>query len=76
MSVAACAPNEDWKNDLIKTLPPMLTRRAAAAALSISTKSVDRRVREKALTAVRCGRRTLIARASVIDFLAANSNRS
>ncbi len=43
--------------------PPLLmTVQAAAAALSVSADTIHRRLRDGALTAVRCGGRTLIRR--------------
>lgn len=60
---------EDWSDDLLHSLPLLLTRAQAAHVLGVSTKSIDRRIREKAFTAVRFGRRTLIPRGSLVRFL-------
>ncbi len=48
----------------------MLTIQAAAAEMGISVDTVRRRLREGAFSAVRCGGRTLIHRASLDAYIA------
>ncbi|MEZ0228977.1 MAG: excisionase family DNA-binding protein [Planctomycetota bacterium] len=63
-------PLPGWINDVIQTLPLFLTPAGTAIALSCSRRSIDRRIRSRELLAVRNGRRVLIPRAAVADFLA------
>ena len=59
-----------WIEDLIRALPLLLSPVAAAAALGCSRRTVDRRIRARELMAVRNGRRVLIPRTAVAEFLA------
>lgn len=54
-------------------LPPTLSRRAAAKALAISTKTLDRRVREGAIKPVHLGGRTLFPRSVIEELLGGES---
>jgi excisionase family DNA binding protein len=59
-----------WAQDVLEGLPPLLSRDLAARTAGISKKSIDRRVREGLLQAVRCGGRVLIPRLALMEFLA------
>jgi excisionase family DNA binding protein len=59
-----------WITDTIEALPLFLTPVSAAAALGCSRRTVDRRIRSHELAMVRNGRKVLIPRTAVADFLA------
>lgn len=62
-----------WAQDILEMLPPLVARAAAAKVLDLSQKSLDRRIAEKALVAVRPGRRVLIPRLALVSYLVAQS---
>src|SRR5437016_1239261 len=62
-------PLPPWAEDVCSSLPPLLTRQEAAAALKCSCKSIDRRIRSLELHAVKNGSRVLIPRLAIVELL-------
>ena len=60
-----------WAADLAASLRPLLTRDETAITLRCSRKTVDRRIREGLLKALRNGGRVVIPRAAVLAILGA-----
>jgi excisionase family DNA binding protein len=58
-----------WTEDLLAALPPLLTRDLSAKTLGVSKKTIDRRIRVGLLTMVRCGRRVLVPRVALVNYL-------
>lgn len=59
----------EWALDLLEVLPPILSRDEAASVGRISTKTLDRRIRERRLEAIHADGRVLIPRLALVEFL-------
>ena len=57
-----------------KLEPLLMSRAAAARALSITTRSVDHLIKSERLPSVRIGARTMIPTAGLIEFAAKGTN--
>lgn len=64
----------EWALDILETLPPLVTRAAAAKALVVSVKTLDRRIEEHVLTAVHVGSRVLVPRLALVGYLVTQSH--
>jgi hypothetical protein len=64
-----------WAEDILVTLPPVLSRERAGEALGVSTKTIDRRIAEGAIPVIPEGTRILIARLEFVRYLVRRSHR-
>lgn len=62
-----------WAADILQALPPILTRAEAAKALRMCERTLDRRIAEGRLVAIKDDGRVTIPRLAVVHLLVANA---
>lgn len=62
-----------WAADILETLPPLLTREAAAKLLNMSESTLDRRIGDGSLVVVKTGRLVQVPRLELVKMLVASA---
>jgi hypothetical protein len=68
-STAAARDLPPWAQDLLAILPPLLSRDDTVSETKLSRRTIDRRIREKRLKAIKIDGRVLIPRRALVEFL-------
>lgn len=63
-------PSPAWAADVLAALPPLVTRARAREILCIGERTLDRRLALGDIRAIHNGRRVLIPRQAIVDYLA------